>query len=109
MMNFSEEYYEAYQNLPEKLAEFYKELSFDNHCYLRIALDNVYNQKWDTVLKRPAYKNISKEKREVLLSLLKLYFEDKVLLLAHHRNSLRYRNRQKRGKQIQMFNFTKNR
>ena len=60
-MLFSSEYYHTYQNLPEKLTEKYTDLNFQNHCYLRIALDNIFQAKWDTKIKRPAYRNLSKK------------------------------------------------
>ena len=90
-MPFSQQYHETYQNLPEKLTKIYPDLNFDNHCYLRIALDNTFKTKWDTVLKRPAYKNLNSLKRSEVLTLLKSYQTKKELLLAHNENSLRYR------------------
>ena len=92
-MNYSEAYYQTYKNLPEKLAEFYTDLQFDNHCYLRIALDNTTGGKWDTIIKRPAYKNLTEINREKVLKLLECYFHDKTLLLQHNQISLRYRNK----------------
>lgn len=44
-------YLKAYQSLPEKLAEKYIDLNFENHCYLRIAQDNAFETKWDKTLK----------------------------------------------------------
>jgi len=38
-------YESAYQSLPEKLVEQYTDLNFENHCYLRIALDNTFQAK----------------------------------------------------------------
>ena len=92
-MLFSSEYYHTYQNLPEKLTEKYSELNFQNHCYLRIALDNTFQAKWDTKIKKPAYKNLSKEELSKVIVLLKSYFEDKELLLNHNVNSLRFRGK----------------
>ena len=91
MSNYSEKYFEVYQGLPEKLVAIYPEFNFDNHCYLRIALDNTFNAKWDTVLKRPAYRNTSEQERTNLLKLLKHYKTNKTLLLEHNKNSLQWR------------------
>lgn len=92
-MNYSEAYFNTYQNLPEKLAKQYANLRFDNHCYLRIALDNTFKAKWDTVIKRPAYKNLSGEQKNKVLSLLQKYQSDQELLLIHNQNSLRWRKK----------------
>ena len=93
MDKFSEEYYKAYQNLPEKLAEQYSDLNFENHCYLRIALDNTFEGKWDTFLKRPAYKNLSDSEKSIVRQLLKSYESNKSLLLEHNKNSLKWRKK----------------
>ncbi|SHJ11896.1 hypothetical protein [Aquimarina spongiae] len=92
-MKYSEQYYDVYEMLPEKLAEKYPELSFDNHCYLRIALDNMASTKWDTVILRLAYKHLSLEQRKEIIRLLKAYFYDKSLLLRHNQQSLQYRKK----------------
>jgi len=92
-MLFSSEYYHTYQNLPEKLTKKYADLNFQNHCYLRIALDNTFQAKWDTKIKKPAYKNLNKEELSKVIILLKAYFDDKELLLKHNLNSLRFRGK----------------
>lgn len=92
-MKYSEAYYSTYQQLPEKLASQYSDLPFDNHCYLRIGLDHVMGAKWDTKLKRPAYKNLSETQRQELLRLLAHYQIDKELLLRHNGESLAFRGK----------------
>ncbi|UZO80012.1 acetyltransferase [Aquimarina sp. ERC-38] len=92
-MKYSEAYYNTYQHLPEELAKQYTNLRFDNHCYLRIALDNTFKAKWDTVLKRPAYKNLSATEREEVLNLLKTYKTNEALLQEHNKNSLEWRGK----------------
>lgn len=92
-MLFTNEYYHSYQNLPEKLTEKYSDLNFQNHCYLRIALDNAFQTKWDTIINRPAYKNLSKEELSKVIILLKAYLEDKELLLNNNVNSLTFRGK----------------
>lgn len=94
-MNYSEQYKNIYQSLPEKLAEHYPQLNLDNHCYLRIALDNTFKARWDTVISRPAYKNLNEKQINKLRALLNSYFNNKELLLEHNQNSLRWRNKKK--------------
>ncbi|MDO1500302.1 acetyltransferase [Winogradskyella maritima] len=94
-MTYSEAYYEAYKGLPEALEKSYHKLNFDNHCYLRIALDNTFNAKWDNVIKRPAYKNLSKEKLERVVGLLQAYKTDLELLQSHNAKSLSWRKKLK--------------
>ena len=94
-MKFSKQYIETYQNLPEKLTEIYPDLNFENHCYLRIALDNAVRAKWDTVLKRPAYKNLNQLQLQEVLSLLHKYQTDKSLLLHHNTLSLKWRQKRR--------------
>ncbi|MGB3605958.1 MAG: acetyltransferase [Psychroserpens sp.] len=89
----SQAYYTTYQHLPEKLAETYPNLRFDNHCYLRIALDNTFQAKWDTVIDRPAYKTINPEQKATVLKLLNSYLVDRALLMSHNRLSLTWRNK----------------
>lgn len=93
---FTVSYQKTYHGLPERLAEQYNDLNFDNHCYLRIALDNTIGAKWDTKVRRPAYKHLSKEQLYSVLDLLQQYQTDKALLLRHNRTSLDYRNKWKR-------------
>ena len=92
-MKYSKQYYDFYEMLPEKLTEQYPQLSFDNHCYLRIALDKVLNAKWDTVISRPAYKHLSETQRNEVVELLKSYQKDKSLLLSLNQQSLQYRKK----------------
>ena len=89
-------YQKVYQGLPERLAEQYRDLNFDNHCYLRIALDNTIGAKWDTKIARPAYKNLTKEQLDRVLCLLGQYQTDKAMVLRHNQISLDYRNTWKR-------------
>ena len=63
-ITYSQAYYDAYLHLPEDLAAQYTHKRLDNHCYLRIALDNTVGAKWDTQVQRPAYKNITPEQRK---------------------------------------------
>lgn len=80
-----------YQGLPEKLEKQYPELNFRNHCYLRIALDNTLKTKWDTKLKKPAYKYLLPHQLIAVINLLESYQKSKEVLLQHNRQSLNYR------------------
>lgn len=90
-MKYTDSYYNIYKNLPEKLVEIYPDLNFENHCYLRIALDTIFKTKWDIKMNRPAYKNLNKSQLEELLTLLNQYKTDKELLLKHNKQSLLWR------------------
>jgi len=94
-MPYSRQYHDTYQNLPEKLPKIYPELNFDNHCYLRIALDNTFSAKWDIKINRPAYKNLNDNQLEEVLKLLQQYQTKKDLLLEHNQNSLIWRRKSK--------------
>ena len=65
-------YFELGKQLPEK----YPQLTFQNHCYWRIALDQTLQTKWDTVLKRPANKNLSRDQLIAVVRWLEVYLED---------------------------------
>ena len=82
---------EAYENLPNRLVAQYPELPFENHCYLRIALDWLCKAKWDTKINRPAYKHLTEKQKLQLQLLLKGYLTHRKQLLAHHKASLTYR------------------
>jgi hypothetical protein len=81
-----------YESLPDQLVSHYKELTFENHCYLRIALDNTFQNKWDSKIKAPAYKYLNEKQLSDVLSLLKRYLVHKEVLIQHHKNSVKWRN-----------------
>ena len=80
-----------YLQLGSTLENTYPELTFKNHCYWRIALDNTLSEKWDNVIERPAYKNLTGEQLEKVVDLLDKYQSDKHLLMTHNKKSLQYR------------------
>ena len=92
-MAFSPAYQNAYLGLPEELAAKYPDLNFDNHCYLRIALDNTLGAKWDSQITRPAYKNLDGSQLNEVRELLRKYKEDRELLLRHNAKSLGFRKK----------------
>ncbi len=92
-MNKTIDYKTYYAQLPDLLVQTYPELNFQNHCYLRIALDNVIGTKWDLRIARPAYKNLNSTQRSLVIENLSLYLEDKATLLAHNMISLAYRGK----------------
>lgn len=87
------EHKELYFSLGNELAQLYKQLDFQNHCYWRIALDNTLSAKWKDVIPAPAYKNLTEEQFNHVIGLLKKYKEDKELLLKHNRRSLEMRGK----------------
>ncbi|MEM8509999.1 MAG: hypothetical protein AAF717_19360 [Bacteroidota bacterium] len=95
-MPFGPNYYRAYQGWPERLVAHYADLSFDHHCYLRIALDNTFGTRWDTKIRKPAYQNLSEAQLNSVLRYFRIYFEDRSQLMAHHQSSLNYRTQWKR-------------
>ena len=98
-MPFSEAYQQAYQNLPEQLEERYPNLSFDNHCYLRVALDHVMGDQWDTQIKRPAYQHLNTAQLKKVVAVLQNYLTDENLIHRHNQSSLAYRNARKKQQQ----------
>lgn len=82
---------ETYLLLGSTLESTYPELTFKNHCYWRIALDNVLASRWDKVIQRPAYKNLTESQLREVVALLEKYRSDKHLLMVHNKKSLQYR------------------
>lgn len=86
-------YMDYYLSFPNQLVKTYPELNFENHCYLRIALDNVIGMKWDTRIPKPAYRNLSTSQRSMVIAYLAQYLDDKDMLLVHNAISLAYRGK----------------
>lgn len=95
-MPFSEAYTQAYQNLPERLEQHYPNLSFGNHCYLRMALDHVIGDQLDIQINRPAYLHLSKVQLQGVVVVLQQYLESESLIHQHHWQSMAYRNARKK-------------
>ena len=98
-MPTSKAYQDVYLGLPEQLTGNYPELNFENHCYLRIALDLVFQTKWDAKIPKPAHKHLNAEQLETVQKLLTCYLTDKALLLQHNTLSLHYRKEAKGSQQ----------
>ncbi|RMB59502.1 acetyltransferase [Dokdonia sinensis] len=92
-MNATISYKEHYMNLANELVKTYPEFNFENHCYLRIALDNAVGTKWDTKIARPAYKNLTIVQRALVIDYLAHYLSDRDMLLSHNAISLAYRGK----------------
>ena len=73
--------------------QFAEELSFRNHCYLRIAYDNTVKNKWDNVIQKPFNKNATDVQLKNALLLLNSYVSNKKLLLKHNISSLQFRKK----------------
>ncbi|MGB3182403.1 MAG: hypothetical protein WBB45_13515 [Cyclobacteriaceae bacterium] len=84
---------DQYFRLARQLEKRYPDSSFRDHCYWRIALDNTLQAKWDTVIKRPAYKHLDGQQMKQVISLLQAYEADEELLKKHNRKSLQYRKK----------------
>lgn len=76
------------------------ELNFRNHCYLRIAYDNVVQDKWDKKVNKPFIKNAKECQLMQAINLLNKYFTDKETLLTDNEKSLAYRRKEKKLKKI---------
>ncbi|AZQ43155.1 acetyltransferase [Nonlabens ponticola] len=85
--------HKRYFELGNELPDIYPSKSFQNHCYWRIALDQVISDKWNHKLDSPAYKNLSDEQLQQVIELLEHYKDDEVLLEKHNKQSLRYRGK----------------
>lgn len=92
-MSQKKTYKDIYQSLPEQLAAHYPDLNFENHCYLRIALDNTLQAKWDTKISRPAYKHLTEKQIISVREFLQAYLNNRALLLRHNENSLLWRKK----------------
>ena len=79
--------------LANELEKQYTDLNFKNHCYLRIAYDNVVGTKWDTVISKPFTKMAIIEQVNKASELLMSYKTNKELLLEHNKISLTYRKK----------------
>lgn len=90
----------AYFQLGNKLPEVYQDRGFDNHCFWRIALDNVIGDKWNRQVKSPAYKHLSNDQLECVINLLNKYLVDPTLLERHNTNSLAWRGKENYAKPI---------
>ncbi len=92
-MDTSLHYKDYYLQFPDALVRKYPELNFENHCYLRIALDNVVGTRWDKRIAKPAYKNLTTKQRALVIEFLSDYLDDKSLLQSHHMISMAYRGK----------------
>jgi len=82
-----------YFDAANALVLIYPDLNFKNHCYWRIALDNMLNAKWDTVIKKPAHAHLNDDQIQSVVSLLLAYQTDLTLLKAHNLKSLNFRKK----------------
>ncbi|SCY33636.1 hypothetical protein SAMN05192588_2337 [Nonlabens sp. Hel1_33_55] len=82
-----------YLELGNQLPTVYPDFHFKNHCYWRIALDQVVGDQWNRRLKSPAYKNLSDEQLLTTVNYMKAYQSDEVLLKQHNQESLSWRGK----------------
>lgn len=92
-MENQEQLRQRYLEMGRELEATYSEMDFRNHCYWRIALDNVLGEKWDRVIDRPAYKNLSENELKEVLERLHIYLQDRDRLLRDNERSLSFRKK----------------
>ena len=92
MLNDRIELISEIKRLSNLLDDQYKnELNFRNHCYLRIAYDNITDDKWDNKVAKPFVKNATNLQIQYAIDLLHKYVSDKLILLSDNDKSLEYR------------------
>ena len=80
-----------YFELPKVLEARYPALNFQDHCYWRIALDNVFQSRWDRMIAKPAHQHLSDSQLEQVVTMLEAYTDNLQLLMAHNAYSLKLR------------------
>jgi len=81
---------EKINNLVNELPKIYPELNFENHCYRRIAYDNVLGCKWNTKYSNFIKEATNSELKEVYF-LLGIVKHDRNILLDYNKTSLTLR------------------
>ena len=67
-----------------------------NHCFARIVLDWLFQDEWYRhITDRPAYKALDADQLRRALERMETWREDRDLLIADNRDSLRYRGKLK--------------
>ena len=98
---------EEIKNLANFLDKQYNnELNFRNHCYLRIAYDNVIGDRWDKQLEKPFVKYATIAQLETVIEKLNKYISDKSVLISDNSKSLTFRSKHKidkNGNELQLF------
>lgn len=64
-----------------------------NHCWARVILDNIFNDKWSNVISKPAYKNLNKVKLLEAINLAKCIVSSTDFSIYLNKKSLQYRNK----------------
>ncbi len=80
-----------YLSLDQQLEAIYPLKNFKNHCYWRIALDTVFQNQWDKVIAKPAYKTMQKDDLRKAVQLLETYGTNESQLMNDHFYSLKFR------------------
>lgn len=79
-----------------QLEALYTDTSWKNHCFWRIALDNIVHERWNLVVPRPAYQHLSQHQLEEVVALLERYKHDRNLLEQHNSRSMTLRRMAKK-------------
>lgn len=77
-------------------SQYNNELNFRNHCYLRIAYDNVVQDKWDNIIKKPFVKFANNNQFQDVIILLNEYSLNKNQLVMDNLKSLEFRKKHKK-------------
>lgn len=65
----------------------------EDHCFYRVVLDWLVQDKWDRVLDKPAYKQLTEEQLEKCIDRMYIWIECPSILRRDNKNSLSYRKR----------------
>lgn len=86
---------ESCKNYADELVAKYNHLVFDNHCYMRMAYDDVVKDKWDKKVEKPFYKNATKLQLQKAVGNMILMLSEQEWVHYLNRKSLVYRGKLK--------------
>ena len=67
-----------------------------NHCFARIVLDHLHQQRWDEVIQqRPAYKQLNAAQLQQAIVRMEQWLREPELVFADNEQSLRWRGKLK--------------
>ena len=90
-MDKREQLEKEYIELGNELPTIHTDLDFENHCYWRMAADNVVGDKWKRKVMPPFYKHCSLAQLDTAVNFLKMMREDYFAVKALDANSKKYR------------------
>lgn len=63
-----------------------------NHCFARCIFDNIFNQPWNYIIDKPAYKHISDQQLEIAIIMAEQILKTPSFINHLNHNSLQMRN-----------------